>query len=63
MDFLVLSRKCNAYASRNLLQQMREKMSNFEGSLLRSVIEENKEMKKMLEAKEKEGEAIDVVES
>ena len=41
------------------LEQMREKMSNFEESLLRSVIEENKEMKKRLEAKEKEGEAID----
>ena len=36
------------------LEQMREKMSNFEESLLRSVIEENKEMKKRLEAKEKE---------
>ena len=36
-------------------------MSNFEESLLRSVIEENKEMKKRLEAKEKENAAIDVV--
>ena len=41
------------------LEQMREKMSNFEESLLRSVIEENKEMKKRLEAKEKENAAID----